>query len=136
MKKKILSAKVFLLVSTIAFILACTQNNDEQNDQLFDCPALQANVGSICFVQNQQGVLNANCECEVTVTYDCPTLQLNIGDSCTTANGMDGKINANCECEAENTTQYDCPALQLNIGDTCYIQNQQGTVNSNCDCEV
>ncbi|QMU62865.1 MAG: hypothetical protein GKR88_00325 [Flavobacteriaceae bacterium] len=31
---------------------------------------------------------------------------------------------------------FDCPALQLNIGDPCIIQNQQGTVNPDCDCEI
>ncbi|NND24816.1 MAG: hypothetical protein HKO00_02215 [Flavobacteriaceae bacterium] len=103
----------------------------------FDCPDLQANVGDDCETASGTiGFINENCECQENDTqFDCPDLQANVGDDCETANGTIGFINENCECQ-ENNTQFDCPDLQANIGDDCQTANGTlGFVNENCECQ-
>ncbi len=93
--------------------------------------------GDQCWDSNeQQGVVNENCECEAQVQeFDCPNLQANVGDACETpGTPFGGVVNADCECEGE-TIEYDCPELQANIGMSCVdIFGNFGVIDENCEC--
>src|SRR5690606_30171866 len=73
---------------------------------VYDCTALQANIGDPCDDGNadtENDVVTEDCECAGTpiVVFDCPDLEANIGDACDDQNPAteNDQINADCECE-------------------------------------
>lgn len=107
----------------------------------YDCIDLQGFAGDSCMVNNYQGIITPDCDCEVDVVWDCPDVSLNVGDSCVSVNSLPGYIDVNCDCIEENP--WDCPELQTWFGTVCsYIYDNNGTpvtvyssVNTNCECE-
>ncbi|MFT5892314.1 MAG: hypothetical protein ACI9Y7_002424 [Dokdonia sp.] len=127
--------KVDLRIGDDRLRFESTCDNEEED---FDCPNLEANIGDACENPNgNNGTINENCECVVEEEeFDCPDLEANIGDTCENQNGNNGTINENCECEVEEE-EFDCPNLEANIGDACENPNgNNGTINENCECEV
>ncbi|MEP0265615.1 hypothetical protein [Dokdonia sp.] len=113
--------------------------NEEDEEEDFDCPDLEANIGDDCENPNgNDGTINQDCECvvEEEEDFDCPNLEANIGDACENQNGNDGTINQDCECIVEDNP-FDCPDLQANIGDSCIDPDgNNGTIDGDCECVV
>ncbi|MBS1936402.1 MAG: hypothetical protein JSS84_01140, partial [Bacteroidetes bacterium] len=101
---------------------------------VYDCPALQANIGDACDDGNAHtvnDVITANCMCMGTVVYDCPALQANIGDACDDGNPntINDVVTAACECagsvpcipptiEATVSNSPICSGMTLTLGTT------------------
>ncbi|RKE90899.1 hypothetical protein [Ichthyenterobacterium magnum] len=85
------------------------------NVAMYDCENLQANIGDVCYVENQQGVINANCECEVEVTtnpFECFESFNAELVACSDNNDGHALFNltvayANCTPEADVVTYYE-----------------------------
>ena len=126
-----------IVVSNDQELLSVIENIIDNQDYL-----VSLNYPVVITFDNQQNIeVNNNDELldvlsnlsqQCDPVFDCPDIQANIGDDCTTPGGDLGEITANCDCEPV----FDCPAIQANIGDPCVIQNQQGTINANCDCQI
>lgn len=103
-------------------------------DADWDCPDMEANIGDGCTDADENiGIVNDDCECEVTPIWDCPELEANIGDVCL-INDLAGVVTEDCECEVGET--FDCPDLEANIGDYCEVDGEPGIVNDNCACDI
>lgn len=103
---------------------------------IFDCPQTLSNFGEDCFVNNELGEINTDCECE-QLPFACPELEANVGSICFVEVSGElpapGFINENCECDL---FEYDCPELYANYGLPCVLsEGVLGTVNENCECE-
>ncbi len=93
----------------------------------FDCPDLQANIGSACDDGDEttyDDVITELCECAGT-PYDCTELLANIGDACDDGddNTFGDVVTADCNCEGiQNVFEVSCdePLAQ----NYCYGNNE------------
>ncbi len=112
------------------------------NMEVYDCPALEANIGDACDPSPgfENGEVNAQCECvgDPIIVFDCPELEANIGDACDPGPGFEnGEVTAECECVGDPIIVFDCPELEANIGDECDPGPgfENGEVTEACTCE-
>ncbi len=84
---------------------------------VYDCPALQKNIGDSCDDLNattENDTVNADCVCVGTpiITYDCPELELNIGNACTdnNSNTINDIVNEFCVCAGTPVEPTECGA--------------------------
>ena len=147
--KNLVCSKIALCCLSIAILLtACEKENIDEtetvvvsNNDDFNCPDLEANVGDVC--QDGWGIVTADCDCVENVSEpDCPEFFFegwsdgNYGSPCETPDvPQGGIISDDCEC-IENVSPFDCPDLQANIGDDCEVDNELGIVTADCECEV
>ncbi len=107
---------------------------------VYDCPALEANIGDLCDdgdPSTGNDVVGADCVCAGTIIYDCPLLEANIGDPCNDgmANTENDMIVEGCGCEG--TEVFDCEELGLNFGSPCDDGDpttQNDVVGEDCIC--
>ena len=92
-----------------------------------DCPILGGNIGEWSPNVPECWILYS-CECGGF----CDEFDQYIGDHCTNPdNGLLGILTEDCDCDV-----YDCQELEAYIGDSCITDNNQnGTINADCECE-
>ncbi len=87
---------------------------------IFDCPALEANIGDACDdndANTENDVVNAGCVCAGTSIFDCPVLEANIGDACNDNNAttINDVVTASCVCAGTPTGCTENPTLAIKL---------------------
>lgn len=111
----------------------------EPCEDIYDCPALQANYDDACDDGNpltENDYVTLDCECMgEPIPFDCPDLEANYEDPCDDGNPntINDYVTTSCECMGEPEV-FDCPELALNIGDFCMVDGVNGVIIDDCEC--
>lgn len=68
-----------------------------EGEDFFECEILEANIGDQCWIDNEQGVIDNDCQCHISISVDCVELDANVGDDCW-QNNSTGTVDENCDC--------------------------------------